>query len=893
MLRILYRRDPSATDGRDPARLDTLDSSALHRQAMQVLGQRFSDSERYQLLVPHLADRWLPDQPKATIEALGVPVAIESAQKADERSKDQWLALLRQPDQLSTYAFRAGLRKAFLRTYRVEERVPVSPPRPKPTATGPRKLVGEDIELAYDGWYPHQLSTWQALDDLRASPRRQAGMIVLPTGAGKTSTVVEWLLRQMELENIGVLWLAHQQELVEQAASSFEKLAASRPESFSRTMRVVHGNSGSVSQIRDADVAILTFQSLSKQYSAEKQKTLRAYLKRPTIVVVDEAHHAGAPTYAKVLDHLVDRCGVELLLGLTATPRPTSQWARERVRKRFNTDPIIAVEREELIAGEILARPVLTTVQTHVQLELDATELKAATSNDLSGKTLRRLEGHLRADLVSATYAQHARRWGKTLVFAPTIDAADQLHKLLQATSTAWVLHSRVADRSETLEAFRQARGPCALVSVGMLTEGVDLPDADTAFLARPTNSPILLTQMIGRVLRGPRSGGSETANIVYFEDDFTNFPDLLHPEDVLPDVDITPPPAEETKERRLPPICTDGQEELTAKELLAIRRQVLGPATQAIAGVIRLHGAALAGFYRLDDVDVPVFDHQRHSFDALIAKTLKGTSFQGSPPLRMFEDTHAPYPSPQQVQALVDHVREYGEEPAFVERRTTVDPTMVAEQVVDAGALTDAEREALILDAYETSMARVLFATFAGFEEAVEQAVRRIRAQRRGEHRPAEPERPIPQGRRRKPEKLRRSSTRALEPLWSEVIDRAWDLLPEDVMKRHDPDTAVTWTRRPHRSTWANWSVRLAGKGVGKQLIQVNRLLQAPKSQIPDDLLRYLLYHELLHGLLPAQGHGAEFREYEARFPDSDRLDYELDTLHEKWDTDPSSYAS
>ncbi len=68
------------------------------------------------------------------------------------------------------------------------------------------------------------------------------------------------------------------------------------------------------------------------------------------------------------------------------------------------------------------------------------------------------------------------------------------------------------------------------LVSVNMLSEGVDLPDARTAVLACPTASRIRLRQMIGRVLRGPASGGDLDADVVYLQDVWANFADISSP---------------------------------------------------------------------------------------------------------------------------------------------------------------------------------------------------------------------------------------------------------------------------------------------------------------------------------------------------------------------------
>jgi superfamily II DNA or RNA helicase len=59
------------------------------------------------------------------------------------------------------------------------------------------------------------------------------------------------------------------------------------------------------------------------------------------------------------------------------------------------------------------------------------------------------------------------------------------------------------------------------IINIRMLTEGTDVPDVQTVFLTRQTTSAILLTQMVGRALRGPKFGGTKEAYIVPFIDDW------------------------------------------------------------------------------------------------------------------------------------------------------------------------------------------------------------------------------------------------------------------------------------------------------------------------------------------------------------------------------------
>lgn len=71
---------------------------------------------------------------------------------------------------------------------------------------------------------------------------------------------------------------------------------------------------------------------------------------------------------------------------------------------------------------------------------------------------------------------------------------------------------------AKVLEKFRRNELD-VLINIRMLTEGTDVPDVNTVFLTRQTTSQILLTQMVGRALRGPKFGGTEEAYIVAFTD--------------------------------------------------------------------------------------------------------------------------------------------------------------------------------------------------------------------------------------------------------------------------------------------------------------------------------------------------------------------------------------
>ncbi len=96
-----------------------------------------------------------------------------------------------------------------------------------------------------------------------------------------------------------------------------------------------------------------------------------------------------------------------------------------------------------------------------------------------------------------------------------------------------------------------------------------------------------------------------------------------------------------------------------------------------------------------------------------------------------------------------------------------------------------------------------------------------------------------------------------------------------------------VAWIRLPVGPPWDYWTPKMSGSRRGTSEIRVNLRLQAPKTQISDALLEYLIWHELCHHLLPGRGHDAEFRRLESLWPDFMELDNELDRLHERFQID------
>ena len=144
-------------------------------------------------------------------------------------------------------------------------------------------------------------------------------------------------------------------------------------------------------------------------------------------VVIDEAHHAPARSYSDAIEVLASAKS-HRLLGLTATPTRTSERERPLLSRLFGDREIYQVSAADLVAREILARPIPASVPTGVDVEagMSSDEVQhLSTFHDVSPETLDRLgRNEPRNRMIVKHYVDHRDKYGKTLVFAPDVEGA-------------------------------------------------------------------------------------------------------------------------------------------------------------------------------------------------------------------------------------------------------------------------------------------------------------------------------------------------------------------------------------------------------------------------------------------------------------------------------------
>ena len=374
-------------------------------------------------------------------------------------------------------------------------------------------------------------------------------LVVLPTGGGKTYTASTWLLKNAIDKKKKILWIAHRQMLLDQAAESFQRFAYAEamPHISEFTYRIVSGSSNHDRSIdispRD-NILILSKDSIGRNLSV-----LDNWLKGENEVycVIDEAHHATAKTYRKIIKYVEMRVPNMKLLGLTATPFRTAKEEEGLLSKIFKDGVdesgnvvkgdlgiTYQIGLKELINARILSTPIFECKYTEedygADLGLDALEhiqrldvLPEELATEIASSAARN-------KLIVDTYVNRAKEYGQTIVFAVNINHAIALNKLFGKAGVksdyivsdirdaiTGVTISR-EDNERKLQQYRDGKLQ-VLINVNILTEGVDLPQTKTVFLARPTVSKILMTQMVGRALRGTAAGGTAKAYIVSFVD--------------------------------------------------------------------------------------------------------------------------------------------------------------------------------------------------------------------------------------------------------------------------------------------------------------------------------------------------------------------------------------
>lgn len=390
-------------------------------------------------------------------------------------------------------------------------------------------------------WPYKRLKTYQngvyekALDELKINLARF--VIQMPTGAGKTRTAMEIIsdfINAAPADAI-VVWLAHSEELIEQAVQCFRDVWT---HIGSRDVHLFRCYGASATLPFDREGTLFIFGGFQKLHSILKKNPLEFEIlrKRTHLLIIDETHKVMAPTYQDVVMALIgDNTRV---VGLTATPGRSAFDISENARlSEFFFNRIIGIESpgemsvfSYLRSKHILAHVVNETLTTSQTYSLTKDQLRYLEQNyDFSAVFLKTLSADdIRNFEIIKKLLLAAKDDRRILFFACNIEHSQFICALLTffGISASHVDgQTPRAERGYIIDAFKDGQIQ-VLCNYGVLSTGFDAPKIDVVFIARPTASIVLYSQMIGRGLRGPAIGGTESCTVITVKDNIVGLPE-------------------------------------------------------------------------------------------------------------------------------------------------------------------------------------------------------------------------------------------------------------------------------------------------------------------------------------------------------------------------------
>ena len=413
--------------------------------------------------------------------------------------------------------------------------------------------------------FPHQYNAFEKMNEIfnNSSLKTSSGLVVIPTGGGKTFTAVQWICNNILAKNIKVIWLAHTYHLLDQARATFNEMSPniSQPKEI-LNIRVISGHQSHCkpSEIKLSDdliimttqTAISNFETNDLDQNGKVMKTsflkfIEDNKKNRIFIVLDEAHHAPASGCRNFLLSLKKKLPKYQLLGLTATPTYTDKRRRGWLKHIFENGIIYQAKEANLKMQKILANPKFIEVNTETEVSLDDKQYDSLVRQhkDVPEDIIEHLANNKkRNDCIIKHYLDNKKKYGKTIIFTDRWYQCEYIKEKLNtkkvkvdaiyARQDAQLSTPEERNRQDSdsnkkaIENFKNNKID-VLINIKMLTEGTDVPNVQTVFITRHTTSKILFTQMVGRALRGPKAGGGdkkENANIVIFSD---NWKHLIH----------------------------------------------------------------------------------------------------------------------------------------------------------------------------------------------------------------------------------------------------------------------------------------------------------------------------------------------------------------------------
>ena len=371
-------------------------------------------------------------------------------------------------------------------------------------------------------------------------------LLQMPTGSGKTRTASEIIaqhLNEKTEKSRQVVWLANTRELCEQAIQCMNELWDHVGLKTCRFNRLWDGNLIKIPDWSDNECTFTvgSLQTLHSILSRQPNEFSDLFF-QTSLVVVDEAHIAVAPTYSEVI-RSISKSSECKILGLTATPKRNDLDGTTALSDLF-FNQIASLEdpdrrRDNTIAYlrsiKVMSEAFHQEINHPSNINLSASERSSINNgNDIPLKLLKKLGADFeRTTNIIVKLRNLLEQNAKIIYFAPSVQNSFIVSAILNFLNYSSVHISSDTSpkmRDALIEGFKSNKFQI-MCNYGVLATGFDAPKIDVVCIARPTTSPVLYSQMIGRGMRGPKVGGTEQCVILEVTDNFIGLgtQDLLY----------------------------------------------------------------------------------------------------------------------------------------------------------------------------------------------------------------------------------------------------------------------------------------------------------------------------------------------------------------------------
>lgn len=349
--------------------------------------------------------------------------------------------------------------------------------------------------------FKHQRAIADKIISLSLSQER--GCIVhMPTGSGKTRTAMWSICRLITEHSLSCCWITYNKTLITQAIDEFQKAWGMKGEG---TCRIGYLTGEKESEdVSGVDMLFASFGKLSIDARTEDRKYIAMIAQNIDILFIDEAHEAQADGRGIAVRAIRFMKPEIKVFGLTATPGKSPEGFNDEdydLAEHFQQNKVVLeIEGYDnpidyLINEEYLSRPNYFEI-----------------GGDWRGDPLAETLG------VIQSVIHHSSEHRRIIVFCGSVESSRKcaaFSRLIGIKSFHVDGETPEGERNEAKEVFNSnIDTTVVLFNYNVLATGFDVPQTTLVLICRPVNSIVLLSQMIGRGLRGPRAGGTPSVEI-------------------------------------------------------------------------------------------------------------------------------------------------------------------------------------------------------------------------------------------------------------------------------------------------------------------------------------------------------------------------------------------